>query len=488
MANTNPEKLTDPYTRERAQQLHRSYLQRNSIGLSIMCIGHVVLGLLYGDPLLTLYFGLFVLSGFAYGLYSEKIKYDTFVYLGEILIIIGIVGSQFVMPQGASCDVLLFPLGATLLAFSQTLFRGVLVFSIGLGLFFLFPILGFYSPEVAIVPEFLSFALNLLYFIVVLTLQVNKARNSVNFALSSLVDIENELTEKEAALKGYEQNLSEINTELDSSNAELANTLKKEHTTNEQLDTDRVKQEGINKAIYRDLKNPLQIIKSESEALKDLFDTLPSSKPVAPYLDFAIDGAERMDKMLDDLLAYTKGDVGQVLEPVNLNEITSILRRDLLDLIERSNATFECQNLPTIMGFSTQLTQLFQNLVSNALKFSRVGVPPKVEIYPAERQDKEGFYMIRVRDNGVGIPANQLDSVFGLFNRAHSEEGYEGSGIGLALCRRIAVAHGAELTVASVPNEGTQFTISFPITSVTKIGSDDNTIPVNSKSKVNELF
>ena len=104
-------------------------------------------------------------------------------------------------------------------------------------------------------------------------------------------------------------------------------------------------------------------------------------------------------------------------------------------------------------------SQLFQNLVSNALKFSRPGVAPAVEISAYERAD--GLVGIRVADNGIGIPANQIDKVFGLFNRAHAEGDYEGSGVGLALCRKIAIAHGGDIAVTSVPGEGTTFHIGL---------------------------
>ena len=488
MTEVTPNKLTSPYTRERAEQLQRNYLRKNSTGLSILCLGHVILGLVYGDQLLVLYFASLVTFGLIYSYLLGRLSHNTFVLLGEALVVSGVVGCHLVLPKGAACDIMLFPLGVTLLAFSQTILRGGFVFLIGFTLFCLYRVSGFPSAEVVIVPEFLSFTLSLLFFGAVLLFQINKARNRVSLALSSLVSIEEEFVEKEAALNGYHANLFEINTELGSRNIELTDVLKKEHIANKKLDVERVKQEGINKAIYRDLKNPLQVIKSDSKALKSLFGNIPSAKPVAPYLDFAIDGAERMDKMLDDLLAYTKGDVSQSLEPVDLNEVISTLNRDLFDLIERSGATVDWKGLPVVMGYLTQLTQLFQNLLSNALKFRSIEVSPRVEIYPAEKQDKEGFYMIRVRDNGVGIPANQLDSVFGLFNRAHAEEGYEGSGIGLSLCRRIAVAHGAKLTVTSVLGEGTQFTISFPLSTIIERGDTKMAFSETNLNVLNELY
>ena len=106
-----------------------------------------------------------------------------------------------------------------------------------------------------------------------------------------------------------------------------------------------------------------------------------------------------------------------------------------------------------VRGFPTQLRQLLQNLIVNALKFHRPGTPPRVEI-----AYERGRGLV-IRDNGIGIPADRLEDVFGLFNRAHATEGYEGSGVGLALCRRIALAHGATLELSSAVGVGTTFVV-----------------------------
>ncbi|MFK8056633.1 MAG: ATP-binding protein [Saprospiraceae bacterium] len=476
-------KTTSPYTKERAEQLHRIYLQRNSLGLALMSAGHVALGLVYGDSLMALYFAAFVVFGIAYATLFKSLSHGYFVGIGEVLIVVGVSGSHLVLPEGAASAVLLFPLGITLMIFSQTMFRGVLIFTIGTVLFFVVSESGLFIPDQHYTPVLFSYLVTLFYSGGVLAFQLNRARTNVEHALCSLVATESELKVKEEALKRYQTTLSALNVELDTSNAVLLDTLNQESKTNSVLEEERANQEELTKAIHRDLRDPLLSIVTASEELRQRFELLPEAKPVKSYLGFAIDGANRMTSMLDDLLEYTKGNDAQEVESVDLNAVVSDLQRDLSDLLERSGATLVASELPVIQGFSTQLLQLFQNLLSNALKFSRPGVPPKVSIFSAEIQDNPDRFMVRVRDNGVGIPANQIDSIFGLFNRAHSEEGYEGSGVGLALCRRIAVAHDAELTVASIPGEGSQFTISFPTSSIVEYPNHSPIVNISSSRK-----
>ena len=431
-----------------------------------MSAGHVVLGLLYGDTQLALYFGSFVVFGIIYAGICCRVEHNAYILIGEFLIVFGVAGSQFVLPSGFASAILLFPLGVTLLAFSHTLLRGVVVLTIGVGLFFSVPILvSGYSGQ-NLVPGILSYSVTLFYCVSILLFQVSKVRASVGLSISHLSAMEAELILKEKDLKRYQQNLSALNVELDDNVKTLVKTYDKESEANVELQQERASQEELTKAIHRDLRDPLRKIVTANEQLAKHFSAIPETKSVSSYLDYATDGAKRMATMLDDLLRYTEMNTPQKVDQVDLNLLLSTLRRDLSDLIGRTGATLNFAQLPVVEGFNTQLQQLFQNLLTNALKFSRPGIAPKVNIFAADIQDKPGRFMIRVRDNGVGIPANQLETVFGLFNRAHTKDEYEGSGVGLALCRRIALAHNAELTVASVQGEGTQFTLSLPLESV----------------------
>lgn len=431
-----------------------------------MAFVHVVLGLLYGDILMAIYFGAIAIIGFIYGALSMRLPHRLYVPLGEFLIVVGVAGSQFVLPVGSASAIFLFPLGVSLLAVSHTLVRGGLIFIVGLALFFLFPLAGFESPSAPLVPGILSFGATLIYCGLFLLFQVSKARENVDLALGRLLMTEVKLFEKESALKQYEASLSTTNSELGLKNSTLLETLAMASKTNEKLESERAIHEELTKAIHRDLRDPLKSIVVANEQLHQRLFTNPLAASIVSYLEFATDGARRMTTMLDDLLSYTKGDEYPVIEEIDLDSLMNSLRKDLSDLITRSGALLDVSPLPTVEGYPTQMFQLFQNLLSNALKFNKPGVAPRVRIFPAEVQDKPEHYMIRVRDNGVGIPANQLENVFGLFNRAHTDQQYEGSGVGLALCKRIAMAHNADLTVTSVLGEGTEFTIAFPVNSI----------------------
>lgn len=457
---------TAPHTRERASRLQRNYLRRNSFGLAILCTGHVILGTLYSDPPVVLYFGLFVLVCVSYGWLSSKIPHHIYIPLGEFLFILSVTLGQLVLPLEESSVIFLLPLGVTFMAFSHTLLRGVVVFAIGVIGFFSFPYLGFGSFVVGAIPNGVSFGLTLVFCTVTLLFQVGNARKRVQFSMKRLTDVEDELNSKETVLNEYKRSLSGLNSELDEKVKILVRAFEKEALVNAELQRERASQVELTKAIHRDLREPLHKIIASNKQLTKSFEEIPEAESVASYLDYATDGAKRMATMLDDLLKYTESNSSQKVEEINLNELLNVLCQDLSDLIKRSSAKVTFKDLPVVEGFPTQLYQLFQNLLTNALKFTKPGESPRVSIFPAKVQQTTGRYLILVKDNGVGIPENKMESIFGLFNRAHSKENYEGSGVGLALCRRIAVTHDAELTVDSVEGEGTQFTIAFPAESI----------------------
>ena len=257
--------------------------------------------------------------------------------------------------------------------------------------------------------------------------------------------------------------LHEGNRSLERGTLFLKDTLAAEAKSTSKLSAKRDDQKRLTNAIHHDMREPLRGIVSFSQLIQRRLSKRPEAESVKEYLGFAIDGGQRMAKMLDDLLLYSKNNHSEVPVPINLSDLVAEVQVDLYDLIERSGATIKVEALPSIVGFETQLKQLFQNLLSNALKFRQDSIPPRVIIRSAPVQSDASKFVIEIRDNGVGIPANQLDKVFGLFNRAHEGESYEGSGVGLALCRRIAIAHAATLTVASEPGIGTAFFFSLPI-------------------------
>ena len=235
----------------------------------------------------------------------------------------------------------------------------------------------------------------------------------------------------------------------------------REGRLSDELAAKRADERALINAIHQDLREPLRSVVSFGQLIARRIDEAEGGAGVREYVGYAVDGGRRMAVMLDDLLRYAEAAETDGAEAVDLAEVVGGARRDLHAVVERTGARVDVDAaaLPTVYGHPTQLTQLFLNLLNNALKFARPGRAPVVTVtaYPTG----ESGATVEVRDAGIGIPAAQLDKVFGLFNRAHDGDGYEGSGVGLALCRRIAIAHGAELAVASVEGEGTTFSIAF---------------------------
>ena len=171
-----------------------------------------------------------------------------------------------------------------------------------------------------------------------------------------------------------------------------------------------------------------------------------------------------MQTLINDLLAYSRvGTRGKPFEPVNLNEVLAVIQANLKVAIEESHAEVIVHGeLPTIDGDRTQLVQLMQNLVGNAIKFRRPDQPPRVEIGAAQEAANEDVWHFTVKDNGIGIDPEHHDRIFVIFQRLHTREHYQGTGIGLAVCRKIVERHEGKIWVDSRDGEGSTFHFTIP--------------------------
>ncbi|WP_425499802.1 PAS domain S-box protein [Natrinema caseinilyticum] len=209
-----------------------------------------------------------------------------------------------------------------------------------------------------------------------------------------------------------------------------------------------------------DLQEPLRMVTSYLQLLETRYgDALDEDGE--EFLAFAVDGAERMREMIDGLLEYSRVDTrGDPFEPVDLNDVLESVLHDLQLRIDERDARITTEDLPRIEGDASQVRQVFQNLLSNAITYS--GDDPPVIDIAAEREGEA--WKISVRDEGIGIDPDHADRVFEVFQRLHSHEEYPGTGIGLALCKRIVDRHGGEIWVDSESGDGT--TISFTLPAV----------------------
>jgi PAS domain S-box-containing protein len=211
-----------------------------------------------------------------------------------------------------------------------------------------------------------------------------------------------------------------------------------------------------------DLQEPLRKIQAFGDRLKTKYG--PTMDETAhDYLGRMQNAAARMQTLIHDLLTFSRvTSKSKPFESVDLEEITRAVLSDLEIRIEQTGATVDIAPLPIIDADPTQMRQLIQNLLSNALKFQKTDVKPHVRI-TADRVNSHGdFCEITVSDNGIGFDKKYADRIFTLFQRLHGRSEYEGTGVGLAVCRRIVERHGGKIIAESVPLEGAKFIISIP--------------------------
>jgi two-component system, LuxR family, sensor kinase FixL len=218
-----------------------------------------------------------------------------------------------------------------------------------------------------------------------------------------------------------------------------------------------------------DLQEPLRKIQSFGDRLnlkyKDALD-----EQGRDYLERMRGSATRMRTLIDDLLSFARANKQQRRSFTSLETILKSVLADLQMRLEETNATVSVGVLPTLEVDPSQMRQVFQNLLSNALKFHQADVAPVVSVN-AQRLPT-GDWEIRVSDNGIGFEEQYHDRIFAVFQRLHSRDKYEGTGIGLAIVRRIVEGHGGQIEVSSRPNHGTTFAITMP--GVAKAQTEDS--------------
>lgn len=202
-----------------------------------------------------------------------------------------------------------------------------------------------------------------------------------------------------------------------------------------------------------DLQEPLRMVASYTQLLARRYPEKLDAE-VDKYINYILDGATRMQQLIHDLLQYSRvGTHGQSFKFVDCNDIIRQVIANLKVAIRKSEARITWQNLPQVFGDKTQLLQLFQNLIANAIKYRGLQ-PPKVQI---DARYREGEWLFSVRDNGIGIDPKYGDRIFQIFQRLHTREEYPGTGIGLAICKRIVERHRGHIWVESEPSGGAIF-------------------------------
>jgi two-component system, NtrC family, sensor kinase len=221
------------------------------------------------------------------------------------------------------------------------------------------------------------------------------------------------------------------------------------------------------------LQEPLRKIQAFGDRLKTKCDAV-NLQDGRDYLERMQSAAARMQTLINDLLTFSRViSASQPFVPVDLNVVTKGVLSDLEVRIEQKKATVEVSELPTIEADPLQMRQLLQNLIGNALKFQSADSHPVVKITgkilksPFAGTPEEDPYAeqceLTIQDNGIGFDEKYLDKIFAVFQRLHGRNEYEGTGVGLAVCRRITDRHGGIITASSKLGEGASFTVTVPV-------------------------
>jgi PAS domain S-box-containing protein len=208
-----------------------------------------------------------------------------------------------------------------------------------------------------------------------------------------------------------------------------------------------------------DLQEPLRMVASYTQLLGRRYKGKLDAD-ADEFIGYAVDGATRMQRLINDLLAYSRvGTRGKPFEPTNCEDVFSHALANLRAAIEESGAVVTHDRLPTVMADVTQMVQLFQNLIGNAMKFHS-GKHPEVH---AEARQNGAEWLFSVRDDGIGIAPEYYERIFVIFQRLHGREEYPGTGIGLAICKRIVERHKGRIWVESEIGKGSTFYFTIPV-------------------------
>jgi light-regulated signal transduction histidine kinase (bacteriophytochrome) len=226
-------------------------------------------------------------------------------------------------------------------------------------------------------------------------------------------------------------------------------------------------------AASHDLKEPMRKIQLFSNRLKDrLQDKLAQEDK--NFFDRIMNATQRMNTLIDDLLMYSHVSRGVVIEEmVDLNQKVRLVLEDLELEIDEKEANVRVENLPTVKGHRKQLQQLFQNLISNAIKYSKPGVAPEVSIscrlvdgdetlHVLPGKENKRYYLIEVSDNGIGFEPDDAERIFNVFTRLHGMAEYKGTGVGLSIARKVAENHAGFLWAEGKPDGGASFKVMLP--------------------------
>jgi signal transduction histidine kinase len=329
-------------------------------------------------------------------------------------------------------------------------------------------------------------AIVVIFFVMAILLAV-VVRNAVNRPLAALAAACRRITEgnfSERIIPRGPKDIRSIAVDVEDMRQRIVDELdasrSARETLDEQADELRRSNAELEQFAYvasHDLQEPLRKVAAFCQLLEKRYGDKLDERGIE-YIGFAVDGAKRMQVLINDLLTFSRvGRLNATHTEVDLNEVLDTALSNLATLIEESGAVIvrPAQPLPHVDGDPTLLGMIWQNLVGNAVKFARDGVPPRIVIdCQAGTGEHAETWVFSMSDNGIGIAKEFVDKVFVIFQRLHGRDVYGGTGIGLALCKKIVEHHGGSIWIDTDYTSGTRFLFTLPVTPTTA----PNEIPV----------
>jgi len=274
---------------------------------------------------------------------------------------------------------------------------------------------------------------------------------------------------KPVAISGAPREIVELGDEIDAMRQRIVQELTTVESSRSALEAQTLELNRSNSELEQfayvashDLQEPLRKIASFCQALERRYHGQLDER-ADQYIEFAVDGAKRMQILINDLLAFSRvGRSGRALEQVDLNQALGEARASLSRSLDDAGASVLADPLPSVRGERALLVSLFQNLIGNAVKF-RGAAAPVVRI---SAQREPGQWQLSCSDNGIGVDPEYAERIFVIFQRLHTKETYPGTGIGLAMCRKIVEYHGGHMWLDRSHATGTRFLFTLPITDV----------------------
>lgn len=393
--------------------------------------------------------------------YRKYVRYLFFVVFYFILLFTGILlGIDANMPFG----IMLIPIGLKVFI-RNNLFSKVLIFIASLTSVFLIYHYHTTADPVRIVNAWAANIISVATVSIVCWQLLEHYYYQVRYKQSQVVEAFKVLEVKNHYIADQNEKFRKANHRIERINVKILNEVKERKKAEERLKEANEDLAQFATIASHDLKEPLRTITSFGGLLtRSLKNSISASQ--AEYLFYMTDAAKRMTTMLEDLISYARAgkDVSDNT-PLDLNDVLLVVRKQLqLTILEKdANVNLQCEKLPVIFGQFTHFVQLFQNIISNAIKFQVEGEKPIINIYCTTQENE---CMITIEDNGIGIANEYLERIFEPFARLHTRDQYEGSGIGLATCKKIVERYGGQLKVSSVVGQGTTFFIQLSLTNL----------------------